>query len=72
MREEPKDADYILITHDHYDHFSPENIGKAAKAETIMKAVELINTIKPSVAIPKVLILGYYEIRIGTQYKIAF
>ena len=22
MREEPYDADYILITHDHYDHFS--------------------------------------------------
>ena len=43
MREEPKDADYILITHDHYDHFFPEDIGKAAKAETILKAVELIN-----------------------------
>ena len=52
MREEPKDADYILITHAHYDHFSPEDIGKAAKAETILKAVELINTLKPSVAIP--------------------
>lgn len=43
MREEPKDADYILITHDHYDHFFPEDIGKTAKAETILKAVELIN-----------------------------
>ncbi|XME04022.1 MBL fold metallo-hydrolase [Lachnospiraceae bacterium C1.1] len=21
MMEEPKDADFILITHDHYDHF---------------------------------------------------
>lgn len=30
MREEPKDADYILITHDHYDHFSPDDIRKAA------------------------------------------
>ena len=30
MKEEPKDADYILITHDHYDHFSPEDIRKAA------------------------------------------
>ena len=30
MREEPKDADYILITHDHYDHFSPDDIRKVA------------------------------------------
>ena len=30
MKEEPKDADFILITHDHYDHFSPEDIRKAA------------------------------------------
>lgn len=52
MREEPKDADYILSTHDHYDHFFPEDIEKTAKAETILKAVELINTLKPSVAIP--------------------
>lgn len=40
MRDEPKDADYILITHAHYDHFSPEDIGKAAKAETILVVPE--------------------------------
>ena len=27
MKIEPHDADYILITHDHHDHFSPEDIG---------------------------------------------
>ena len=67
MREEPGDADYILITHDHYDHFSLKDIEKAAKAVrcdvalvpvggtytmNAKKAAELINTIKPSVAIP--------------------
>ena len=31
MKEEPHDADIIFITHDHFDHFSPEDIGKAAK-----------------------------------------
>ena len=36
MRGEPHDADYILITHDHYDHFSPEDIEKVAKAETVL------------------------------------
>ena len=93
MKEEPKDADFVLITHDHYDHFSPEDIGKVSKADTILvvpekmaskarevsgivgkieavkcdialvpiggtytmdakKAAELINTIRPDVAIP--------------------
>ena len=27
---EPRDGELILITHSHYDHFSPEDIGKAA------------------------------------------
>ncbi len=36
MREEPHDADYILITHDHYDHFSPEDIKKVAGNNTIL------------------------------------
>ncbi len=31
MKEEPHDADIIFITHDHFDHFSPEDIRKAAK-----------------------------------------
>jgi L-ascorbate metabolism protein UlaG (beta-lactamase superfamily) len=36
MRETPKNADYILITHDHYDHFSPEDIEKVANSNTIL------------------------------------
>ncbi len=36
MREEPHDADYILITHDHYDHFSPEDIKKVAGSNTVL------------------------------------
>ncbi len=40
MKEEPKDADFILITHDHYDHFSPEDIGKVAKSDTILVVPE--------------------------------
>ena len=57
------DADYILITHDYYDHFSPENIRKVAKADSILvvpekmidKAQEVagdvgkIETVKPGV-----------------------
>lgn len=40
MKTEPHDADYILITHDHHDHFSPEDIGKAANSRTILVVPE--------------------------------
>ena len=36
MNEEPKDADFVLITHDHYDHFSPEDIKKVACEKTVL------------------------------------
>ena len=36
INESPKDADFILITHDHYDHFSPEDIQKVAGKNTIL------------------------------------
>ena len=28
MKTSPHDADIVLITHDHYDHFSPEDLAK--------------------------------------------
>ena len=36
MRDEPHDADYVFVTHEHYDHFSPNDIGKAAKDGTVL------------------------------------
>ncbi len=33
--ENYRDADIILITHDHFDHFSPEDIKKTAKEDTV-------------------------------------
>jgi L-ascorbate metabolism protein UlaG (beta-lactamase superfamily) len=61
MKETPKDADYILITHDHYDHFSPEDIAKVSCDKTVLivpermrntadqvsDLVEKIDTVKP-------------------------
>ena len=40
MKHAPHDADYILITHDHYDHFSPSDIAAVAKAETVLVVPE--------------------------------
>ena len=36
MNENPNDADYILITHEHYDHYSPEDIDKVVGDNTIL------------------------------------
>ena len=36
MNEEPHDADFILLTHNHYDHFSPEDILKVCKESSVM------------------------------------
>jgi L-ascorbate metabolism protein UlaG (beta-lactamase superfamily) len=44
MKEEPKNADYILITHDHYDHFSPEDIAKVANSNTVLIVPEKMET----------------------------
>ncbi len=40
MKITPNDADYILITHDHYDHFSPEDIDRVIGSNTILVVPE--------------------------------
>ena len=35
-------ADVILVTHDHYDHFSQDDIAKISKADTIVVAPQLV------------------------------
>ncbi len=41
---EPHDADLILITHTHFDHFSPEDIAKVRKPNTsfVMPAAKMV------------------------------
>ena len=60
LKTEPHDADYIFITHPHYDHFSLEDIAKIANENTII--------IAPSAVIkelPKK--YKYEEINIGEE-----
>ncbi len=37
-------ADVILVTHDHHDHFSQEDISKISKAETVVVAPQSVAT----------------------------
>ncbi|MCR5755571.1 MAG: MBL fold metallo-hydrolase [Acetatifactor sp.] len=36
IEEEPHDAAFILITHEHYDHFDPESVAKVANSNTVL------------------------------------
>lgn len=36
--ENPQDADLILVTHEHHDHYSPEDIQKLSKPGTVLVA----------------------------------
>ncbi len=56
LEKEYNDADYICITHSHYDHFSPDDILKVKKEDSIILITEdiFVNTLK----------LGFRENRI--------
>ncbi|SFB99364.1 MBL fold metallo-hydrolase [Butyrivibrio sp. YAB3001] len=63
IKGEPHDADFCLITHQHYDHFSVDDIRKVIKPDTILvvpermeddareveREVKEIDTVKPGV-----------------------
>lgn len=40
MREEPRDADYLLVTHAHYDHLSPADAARVCCERTELVAPE--------------------------------
>ena len=40
IEEDMNDADFIFISHDHWDHLSPEDIRKIIKEDTVLVAPE--------------------------------
>lgn len=42
---EPHDADLILITHPHFDHFSPKDIKKLLKEDTVIAAPQSMTAV---------------------------
>lgn len=58
----PHDADVILITHEHHDHYSPEDIAKISKETTILAAPASIADQMP---------VGTISVEPGKSYTIA-
>ena len=50
IQEVHHDADLIFITHDHYDHFSPEDIGKVSCSGSVLIVPEKMKTKAAEVA----------------------
>ena len=67
MREEPHDAAYVLITHDHYDHFSPDDIKKVSNGKSVLIVpVNMLETAKKA-ALP---VGRICEVEPGKAYNI--
>lgn len=54
IEDEPHDGDFIFITHEHYDHFSPEDIAKVAKLDAyLIVPVSMVHLVSQIGAIPQ-------------------
>lgn len=53
MREEPKDADIVFITHDHFDHLSKEDLEKVCKEDTVVVVPESCADSAVDAGVPK-------------------
>lgn len=67
INEVPHDADFIFITHSHYDHFSPKDILKVAKIDTIFITVEEIKSSILVMGVPEEQIIVVEPLK---EYKI--
>ena len=69
IENEKYDADIIFITHDHYDHYSPEDIEKIIKENTIIvapKTVKALSKMKNVVSVEPNKTYEVEEIKIET------
>ncbi|MBQ5953207.1 MAG: ATP-binding cassette domain-containing protein [Lachnospiraceae bacterium] len=53
LSDEPHDADIILVTHDHYDHFSAEDIAKVRKEDSRLVCPASVKPLALEAGIPE-------------------
>lgn len=60
LSDAPHDADAVLVTHEHFDHFSPEDIAKIAKEGTLLVApASVVDAIEKSgMTVDKAVVAG--------------
>ena len=63
LESAPGDADLILVTHAHFDHFSPEDIKKAAKPGTVLVLPESMRADAKKAGITDIVTLSPGETR---------
>ena len=67
MKEEPENANYIFVTHDHYDHFSLKDIEKVACSKTVLVVPEkMLNKAKEANGLVKEII----TVKPGTYHEL--
>ena len=69
MKESPNDADFILVTHDHFDHFNPEDIAKVADREKTVLVVP--ENMKEKAKDVESLVWGIYTVTPDSSYAIS-
>ena len=47
------DGDIVLVTHDHYDHFSPEDIQKVSNQNTLLVVPDKMRSMAEQTGIPQ-------------------
>lgn len=67
MEDEPRDADLVLVTHDHYDHFSPDDLAKVRGPRTTFvvpegMAAQARTALGPQADVRTVVPGGHYEV----------
>ena len=67
IKNEPKDADYIFVTHDHYDHFSPKDIEKISCERTVLIVPEKMEKKAKEVSS---FVSEIYTVKPGTYHEV--
>ena len=63
IEKDNHNADIILITHDHYDHYSPEDIEKIDKQETIIVSPKTVKALSKMMNVVLVEPNNTYEVK---------